>query len=125
MSLVIHTINKQRYVYDHHRVGNKIKSTYLGREDKVLVQGIISSNGYPVNSPDYPAAHKTADKRELSEYGKARWDKVERLAVNTPRGELMGTHNGTISVSKKVPEKYRGQVLYHEKQEAEIMKDEQ
>lgn len=121
MGLVIHTIHGNRYVYDHHRVGTHIKSTYLGRAKDILIMDRIPAEGYPVTSPDYPEAHKTADKAELSEYGKFRWDQVERVGEKIPKGELAGSHNGHIVVSKKVPEDLRGQVLYHEKQEKAIM----
>lgn len=121
MGLVIHTIHKNRYVYDHHRVGKQIKSTYLGKEKDIIVMDRISSSGYPVTSPDYPQAHMKADKFELSEYGKKRWKEVERVGERIPRGQLAGSHNGKIVVSKKVPEELRGQVLYHERKEKEIM----
>lgn len=121
MSLVIHTIHGNRYVYDHHRVGTHIKTTYLGREKDIMVEDKISSDGYPGTSPSYPRAHKSADKRELTEYGKKRWDMVERVAEKMKKGELAGSHNGKIKVSKKVPEHLRGQVLYHEKEEKKIM----
>lgn len=122
MGLVIHTIHNKRYVYDHHRVGKQIKSTYLGTEKEILISDRISASGYPITSPDYSRAHKTADKRELSEYGRKRWDEVERIGRNIPKGELAGSHNGKIVVSERVPEEYRGQVLYHERKEKELMR---
>jgi len=118
---VIHTIHGNRYVYDHHRVGKHIVSTYLGHEKDILVMDRISSSGYPVSSPEYPNAHMQADKYELSEYGRERWGQVERVGKNIPKGELAGSHNGNIVVSRRVPEELRGQVLYHEKKEKELM----
>jgi hypothetical protein len=121
MAIVIHTIHGKKYSYDHHRVNGRVVSTYLGRTDDIRTQHSISSKGYPVSSPNYPEAHRKADKEELKEYGTKRWDEVERIAESLPEQELAGSHNGKLIVSKKVPKELRGQVLYHEMKEKELM----
>jgi len=121
MAIVIHTIHGKKYAYDHHRVNGKVVSAYLGKESDVGTQQTISSKGYPVSSNNYPKAHKQADKHELKEYGRKRWDKVESVVQDIPDEELAGSHNNKLIVSKKVPKELRGQVLYHEKKEKEIM----
>ena len=121
MALVTHTIHGKKYIYDHHRVNGKVVSTYIGKANDISTQQTISSKGYPTSSKSYPESHKKADKEELKEYGKKRWDRVEKVAVDLPEQELAGSHNNKLIVSKKVPKELRGQVLYHEKKEKEIM----
>lgn len=120
MSLVTHTINKNRYVYDHFRVNGKVKTVYLGRESDIVIhKGDIDNSGYPVNQPDYTESHKYADARELNQYGYNRWNVVENYAR---ANKLIGTHIGDkIMVSSNIPDKYKGQVLYHERQEMKKM----
>jgi hypothetical protein len=121
MALVVHNIHGKKYLYDHHRVNGKVVSTYIGKAEDIGTQQSISSRGYPVSSKKYPEAHRKADKAELKEYGTKRWDEVEKVAEDVPEKELAGSHNDKLIVSKKVPERLRGQVLYHEKKEKEIM----
>ena len=83
----------------------------------------IKSKGWPVSSHKYRKAHKEADKRERKRFGKRRFKEVEAIAKKIPKGELAGKHTktGKVIISKRVPEKYRSQIAYHERTEHRLM----
>jgi hypothetical protein len=85
---------------------------------KYEVKDRIVRAGYPTNRKVYPKAHAEADQAEKRKYpvGYLRMKTVDN---KLKKNELSGTHttSGKVSVSKKVPSKFRKEVAYHEFEE--------
>lgn len=79
---------------------------------------IIKANKW-TNSKDYKTAHEYATKQEDKKYPKQHKKLNKWIEKNTKKDEYVGMNelNGKEEVEKKVPKKYRQEVLYHEKEE--------
>ena len=78
---------------------------------------------FPLNSKEYPTAHKEANKAEKSEYPKG-FKKLEKIERHLSHDELLGhsTKSGKIQISEKVPKENRAEVALHEKVENKKIK---
>lgn len=124
MTLVEHVINGKKYIYDHHRNGDKSISTYIGPAQSVTLQKRIKDSKSLRDNPEYPKAHATANKAEQKEYGTKRFDKLnEEIRHKIVDNELAGRHTkeGILKASTKIDKKFIGQVLYHERIEHDRM----
>lgn len=93
---------------------------------KIKITNKISDKGYPTYNSCYKQAHKRANQKEIQQYGKRRFNKLNSIIKNLiPKGELAGKHTkqNIILISNKIPLKYRNQVKFHELIELNEMKD--
>jgi hypothetical protein len=124
MAIVIHHLPYGDYIYDHHRVGSKIVTTYIGKVGSVRVVGKIPAKGYPINQKDWKYAHAQAQEAEAKEYGDNKFYALEQsIKKKIPKGELAGsnTPEGKLIAHKKLNPDEQRQTLYHEKVEMEIL----
>lgn len=78
----------------------------------------IKSNKW-TQSKEYKTAHEFADKEEKKKYNKS-YKKLDKwIEKNAGTNEYVGMNylSGKKEVEKKVPKKYRKEVLYHETEE--------
>lgn len=88
-----------------------------------VVKGYVSRKGFPEDSHYYKNAHSEADKAEKKAFPKG-YQALKKLDNKVPEGKMIG-HNsksGKISVSDKVPKKYRTEVALHERVESKAIK---
>ncbi len=83
----------------------------------------IARKGFPTSNKNYKEAHEEASNAEKKKYPSG-YKKLKKLDKEVPEGELIGknTKSGKIEVSKKVPEKERNEVAFHEKYESKAIK---
>lgn len=88
------------------------------------VMNTLSDKGFPTHSKKYHSAHELANKKEKEKFGKKAFKEVEKIDRKLGNHELAGknTRSGKIEVSKKIPEKYRNEVAYHEKIENKALR---
>lgn len=87
----------------------------------------IKRSGWPVFtksgkvSKKWEKAHPAANKAVLKAMGSKVAKAVNKIKV--PKTELLGSHtkSGKIIISKRVPKKLRGAIVYHEKVEHRLM----
>lgn len=72
-------------------------------------------------SSKWKKSHESANKAVLKRFGSKVAKAVNKIKV--PRTELLGSHTkgGKIKISKRVPKKLRGAIVYHEKVEHRLM----
>jgi hypothetical protein len=83
----------------------------------------ILRKGYPTSSKLYPKAHAEADQKEKKRYPSG-YKKMKNIDSKLNQDELSGTHTrkGKITISRKVPSKYRQEVADHEFEELKAEK---
>ncbi len=84
----------------------------------------LNDKGFPRDKNDYLEAHKMANKKEKSAYGKRPFKQLERIDDKLSKHELAGKNlkTGKLEVSKRVPKKLRSEVAYHEEVENKILR---
>lgn len=88
----------------------------------------IKRKGWPVFtksgkvSKKWKKSHPAANRAVLKAMGSKVAKAVNKIKV--PKNELLGSHTkgGKIIISKRVPKKLRGAIVYHEKVEHRLMK---
>lgn len=84
----------------------------------------LSDKGFPTHARKYKEAHKDANRAEKKAFGEKSFRELEKIDSRLGKHELIGKNlkSGKIEISKKVPEKLRKEVAYHEKVENKILR---
>lgn len=88
------------------------------------IKSQLTDSGFPTHSSRYKQAHRKANEAEEKKYGKKNFKELEKIDNKIGAHRLAGKNleSGKIEVSKKVPEKFRKEVAYHEKIESKNLK---
>jgi hypothetical protein len=116
VAIVVHNIHGNKYAYWHHRMGDKVKTDYLGQYD--VNTSSVMDNGFR-KVPGYEERHRWASNQEKIEYPKT-FDKL--MTVINKRlepGELAGKYHEEdgivkIDINDKIPKTYHDQIRDHE-----------
>lgn len=84
----------------------------------------LTDEGFPTHSPRYKSAHRDANRAEKKKFGKKAFKELEKIDRKLSKHELAGKNlkSGKIEVSKKVPKKFRKEVVFHEEVENKILR---
>lgn len=89
------------------------------------VEPTLSDKGFPVHpKKDYERAHRKANVAEKKEFGAKSYDYLKTFDRNLSKHELAGKNlkSGKIQVSKRVPQRLRKEVAFHESTESDILR---
>ena len=84
----------------------------------------LADKGFPTHSKGYKAAHREANKAEKKQFGKKKFEELEKYVRKSGKHELIGknTKTGKIEVEKKIPKRLQNEIAYHEKTENKILR---
>jgi len=95
----------------------------MPHDPRVHTEKYIKDAGFPTHDRNYKTAHEEATKAEKKSFPRKDYDKLKKMDQTIGRNELIGknTKSGQIEISKKVPNKLRKEVEFHEKTENKIL----
>lgn len=83
----------------------------------------LSDRGFPRADPRYDYAHRKADEAEKKAHPKG-YQALKKIDAKLGRHELAGKNNkaGEITISRKIPVRYRTEVAEHELAENKLLR---
>lgn len=84
----------------------------------------ILDGKYPRTSKKYQKCHRKASQIEKLKFGKVKFKSLSKIiSKKIPRGQLAGSHTkrGNITISSRIPVKFRNEIRFHEQIESRLM----